>query len=66
VKTQREFEDALLAVGWTLDGPRQTPSGWKAMIERGTVSILANGRTAEQVLEDLLRDAQERAMRDQP
>lgn len=60
MRTQRELEDALLALGWTLDGPKRTSSGWKATIARGTLSILVNGRTVEQVLEDLLLYAQKR------
>jgi hypothetical protein len=66
VSTRRDLEDALHSLGWKLDGPRQTAGGWKATIQRSTVSILLTGSTAEQVLEDLLRCAQERAGKDQP
>lgn len=60
MRTQRELEAALHSLGWKLDGPKQTSGGWKATIERGTVSILLTGPTAEKVLDDLLRYAQER------
>ncbi len=36
------------------------------MIQRGTISILLTGPTAEQVLEDLLQRAREHAGKDQP
>ncbi len=61
MRTRRELEAALHSLGWEIDGPRQTAGGWKATIQRGTVSILLTGSTAEEVLEDLLRSAQERA-----
>lgn len=63
---QRQLEAALHSLGWKLDGPRQTAGGWKATIQRGSFSILLTGSTAEQVLEELLRCAQEHAGKDQP
>ncbi len=65
MRTQSELEAALHSLGWELDGPKRTPSGWKATIRRGTLSVLMTGSTAEQVLEDLLRYAQERASEEQ-
>ena len=65
MRTQSELEAALHSLGWEVDGPKRTAAGWKATIRRGTLSILATGPTPEQVLEVLLRDAQERARRDQ-
>lgn len=61
MRTQRELEAALHSLGWEIDGPRQTAGGWKATIQRGTVSILLTGSTPEEVLEELLRSAQQRA-----
>jgi hypothetical protein len=66
VSTRRELEGTLHSFGWTLDGPKQTAGGWKATIQRGAASILLTGATAEQVLEELIRCAQEHAGRDQP
>ena len=66
MSTQRELEAALHSLGWKLDGPKKTSGGWKATIQRGTASILMTGPMAEQVLEDLLRCAQEHAGQDQP
>jgi hypothetical protein len=66
VRTRHELEAALHSLGWVIDGPRQTAGGWKATIQRGTVSILLTGSTAEEVLEDLLRSVQERAGTDPP
>jgi hypothetical protein len=60
VRTQAELEAALSVLGWQLEGPRQTPGGWKATIRRGTTSILTTGSTVEEVLESLLRDAEGR------
>lgn len=65
MRTQLELETALRALGWELDGPKRTPGGWKATIRRGPVSVLATGSSAEEVLEDLLRGAEEPA-RKQP
>jgi hypothetical protein len=55
------LETALRVLGWELDGPKRTPGGWKATIRRGSVSVLATGSRAEEVLEELLRDAEDRA-----
>ena len=60
MRTQCELKAALLTLGWTLGGPKQTPGGWKATIQRGTASMLVTGPTAEEVLENLLVCAQER------
>jgi len=57
VRAQREIEAALRALGWELDGPKRTSGGWKATIQRGTVSVLATGSKPVEVLEDLLRGA---------
>jgi hypothetical protein len=64
VSTRPKLEAALHSLGWKLEGPTQTASGWKATIQRGTASMLQTGPTAEQVLEDLLRSAQEHAEED--
>lgn len=64
VRTQSELEAALHSLGWEIDGPKRTPSGWKATIQRGTVWILLTGPTPEQVLEVLLRYAQKLARTD--
>jgi hypothetical protein len=61
VRTERELEVALHALGWNLDGPRRTAGGWKATIQRGTVTVLSTGSKPEEILETLLRDAEERA-----
>jgi hypothetical protein len=61
MRTQGELEATLRSLGWALDGPRRTPSGWKATIQRGDYSILITGSIAERVLEDLLLAAQEHA-----
>ncbi len=58
---QRELEAALRALGWELDGPERTSGGWKATIRRGAVSVMTTGSKPEEVLEDLLRDAKQRA-----
>lgn len=63
MRTQRELEAALLALGWTLDAARQTSSGWKATIRRGADSLLATGPMVEQALEELLLHARARAKR---
>lgn len=62
---RHEPEAALHSLGWNLEGPSQTPGGWKATIQRGPVSILQTGPTAE-VLEDLLRSAQAHEAKAQP
>lgn len=62
----RDLEAALRSLNWEIDGPKQTVSGWKATIRRGTLSILMTGQTAEQVLEALLGCAQEHAEKEQP
>jgi hypothetical protein len=58
------IRDEIEALGWmVIAGPTQTSGGWKATIQRDTVSVLATGSTAIGVLEDLLRSAEERARR---
>ena len=61
--TREEIEAKLAALKWTLDGPRQTVYGFKASIQRGSVTIIVTGSTEIGVLEDLLRDAEKRAGR---
>jgi hypothetical protein len=60
VRTQLELETALWLLGWKLDGPKKTAGGWKATIERGDTSITTTGKTELEVLEDLLRSAEQR------
>jgi hypothetical protein len=54
---ESEIEAALRLLGWELEGPKRTPSGWKAAIRRPNAAVLTTGRSAEQVLEDLLEAA---------
>lgn len=55
------LEAELRALGWDLDGPTRTLSGWQATSRLGNVSVLAYGPTKEGVLESLLRGAKARA-----
>ena len=57
--TRDELESALHALGWRLEGPTRTPGGWKASIQRGTLTVLLTANTAEEVLEGLLRRAKD-------
>ncbi len=63
MRTREEVVAALVALGWTITGPTRTVYGWKATIQRGSVSILLTGPTEIGVLEDLLRSAEARAGR---
>ena len=63
MRTLPEIEAALHALGWTIVGPTRTSGGYKATIQRGSVSALATGSTEAGVLEDLLRAAESRARR---
>lgn len=65
MRTQREIDAALFALGWRLDGPTQTFCGWKAITQRGAASMLVAGPTPELVLEYLLVGAEAR-VRGQP
>jgi hypothetical protein len=66
VRTRSELEAALHARNWDIDGPKQTVSGWKATIRRGSASILLTGQTPEQVLEALLQSVEDRERKAQP
>jgi hypothetical protein len=66
MRAQRELEEELHRLGWSLEGPTRTPGGWKATIKRGTTSMLATGSTELEVLEDLLRDAHAHGGQEEP
>jgi hypothetical protein len=61
VRTRREVEAELEALGWELEAPKQTSAGWKVTIRRGTDSMLVSASTIEEVLDELLRSAKARA-----
>ncbi|HWU87633.1 MAG TPA: hypothetical protein VN253_10185 [Kofleriaceae bacterium] len=63
MKTRADLEAALTDLGWQVIGPTRTAGGWKATIQRGSVSMLVAGSTEIDVLEDLLRSAEARARR---
>ena len=60
MRTQKEIEAELNALGWSLEGPTRTPSGWKATIQRSDPKIYISESTSspiEEMLESLLRSA---------
>ena len=62
MRTRDGFENVLNAIGWNLvDGPRKVVEGWRATIQRGTVSVSTTGQSEISVLEELLRSAEARA-----
>ncbi|HWU88956.1 MAG TPA: hypothetical protein VN253_16935 [Kofleriaceae bacterium] len=63
MRTVGDIRVALGVLGWEIIGPTRTAGGWKATIQRGSVSMLVTGSTEIDVLEDLLRSAEARARR---
>jgi len=64
VRTREEIAAELEALGWRLtSGPKRTVGGWRAMIQRGPVSVLVICSLAIGVLDELLRFARDRGRR---
>ena len=60
MRTEKEIEAELRALGWSLEGPTRTPSGWKATIQRSDPTAYIGESTSssiEELLESLLRRA---------
>jgi hypothetical protein len=60
MRTQKEIEAELNALGWSLEGPTRTPRGWKATIQHSDPKICFSESTSspiEELLESLLRSA---------
>lgn len=59
MRTRAEIEAEIEAADWKLTaGPTRTAYGFKATIERGSVSVIEAGSEERELLESLLRYAQ--------